>query len=97
MKPNTVFKRAYNRGLSRLSEFAVAADIGPEPSWAEAPLVTPASKTRIGVAHRFAGPAPYWGGRCPDVDRSRVLFADARCALQARLTDAAFRLSSASI
>jgi DNA-binding GntR family transcriptional regulator len=36
VKPNTVFKRAYNRGLSRLREFAIASDIGSEPSWAEA-------------------------------------------------------------
>ena len=36
MKPNTVFKRAYNRGLSRLREFAISSDIGSEPSWAEA-------------------------------------------------------------
>ena len=36
MKPNTVFKRTYNRGLSRLREFAVASDIGSEPAWSEA-------------------------------------------------------------
>ena len=36
MKPNTVFKRAYNRGLSRLSSYGVGADIGSEPAWAEA-------------------------------------------------------------
>src|SRR5271166_4444195 len=36
MKPNTVFKRAYNRGLSRLCSYAIGADIGSEPTWAEA-------------------------------------------------------------
>ena len=35
MKPNTVFKRAYNRGLLRLGKFAVASDIGSETSWAQ--------------------------------------------------------------
>ena len=50
----------------------------------------------IGADRRFAGPALYGRGR-RDVDRIKVVFADARCALQARLTDAVFRLSSASI
>jgi len=36
MKPNTLFKRAYNRGLVRLRSFALAADLGSEPSWAAA-------------------------------------------------------------
>ena len=36
MKPNTVFKRAYNRGLSRLQAFALGSDIGSEPEWSEA-------------------------------------------------------------
>ncbi len=36
MKTNTVFKRAYNRGLSRLGGYAIGADIGSEPSWARA-------------------------------------------------------------
>ena len=43
-----------------------------------------------------ARPALYGRGRCRDVDRIKVVFADARCALQVRLTDAVFRLSVAS-
>ena len=30
---NTVFKRAYNRGLTRLRDYPIASDIGSEPSW----------------------------------------------------------------
>ena len=33
MKPNTVFKRAYNRGLTRLRDYPIASDIGSEPPW----------------------------------------------------------------
>jgi DNA-binding GntR family transcriptional regulator len=36
MKPNTLFKRTTNRGLSRLSTFPLGSDIGSEPSWAGA-------------------------------------------------------------
>src|SRR5271165_4822957 len=36
MKPNTVFKRAYNRGLARLRDYAIASNIGSEPSWSQA-------------------------------------------------------------
>ena len=36
MKPNTLFKRAYNRGLVRLGAFALGADLGSEPSWSAA-------------------------------------------------------------
>ena len=36
MKPNTLFKRTYNRGLSRLGALALASDIGSEPSWSRA-------------------------------------------------------------
>jgi len=36
VKPNTLFKRAYNRGVSRLGTFAIASEIGSEPSWAAA-------------------------------------------------------------
>ncbi len=36
MKPNTLFKRTTNRGLCRLATFALASDIGSEPSWAMA-------------------------------------------------------------
>jgi DNA-binding GntR family transcriptional regulator len=36
MKPNTLFKRAYNRGLVRLAGFAPGEDIGSEPSWSAA-------------------------------------------------------------
>ncbi len=40
MKPNTVFKRAYNRGLTRLRHYAIASDIGSEPSWSQALAVS---------------------------------------------------------
>lgn len=36
MKPSTVFKRSYNRGLARLADFAIASDLGSEPSWSHA-------------------------------------------------------------
>ena len=39
----------------------------------------------------------YGGGHRREVERTKVVFAEARCALQARLTEAGFRLSSASI
>jgi DNA-binding GntR family transcriptional regulator len=36
MKSNAVFKRAYNQSLSLLDGYEIAADIGSEPTWAEA-------------------------------------------------------------
>ncbi len=36
MKPNTLFKRTYNRGLSRLGTLALASDLGSEPLWSRA-------------------------------------------------------------
>lgn len=36
MKPNTVYKQAYNAGLTCLPSFAIASDIGSEPSWSQA-------------------------------------------------------------
>lgn len=36
MKPNTLFKRTYNRGLSQLGSLALASDVGSEPSWSKA-------------------------------------------------------------
>ena len=36
MKPNTLFKAAYNCGLVRLGGFALGADVGSEPSWSAA-------------------------------------------------------------
>jgi len=35
MKSNAVFKHAYNRTLSLLDGYELAADLGPEPSWAD--------------------------------------------------------------
>jgi hypothetical protein len=36
MKRNTIFKRAYNDGLSRMEGLAIGCDLGSEPSWAAA-------------------------------------------------------------
>jgi DNA-binding GntR family transcriptional regulator len=35
MKPNTVYKRAYNSALARLAGLGVGAAVGSEPAWAE--------------------------------------------------------------
>ena len=40
MKTNTVFKRAHNQSLSRLSAYAIGSDIGSEPHWAQALAVS---------------------------------------------------------
>jgi len=63
MKPNTVFKRAYNRGLSRLSEFAAASDIESEPSWAEALGVSRTTVRAMLSALADAGLIAYDGRR----------------------------------
>jgi DNA-binding GntR family transcriptional regulator len=36
MKSNSLYKRAHNRGLTRLEAFEIGADIGSEPQWAAA-------------------------------------------------------------
>ena len=40
MKTNTVFKRAHNLALSRLSAYAIGSHIGSEPHWAQALAVS---------------------------------------------------------
>ena len=40
MKTNTVFKRAHNQSLSRLSAYAIGSHIGSEPHWAQALAVS---------------------------------------------------------
>ncbi len=40
MKPNTLFKRTYNRGLSHLQTLALASDLGSEPTWSRALAVS---------------------------------------------------------
>jgi DNA-binding GntR family transcriptional regulator len=40
MKTNTVFKSAYNRGLSRLEALPVASEVGSEPAWSNALAVS---------------------------------------------------------
>ena len=52
MKPNTLFKRTYNRGLARLAALELAADVGSEPSWSKALGV---SRTTVrGMLARFS-------------------------------------------
>lgn len=52
MKPNTLFKRAYNRGLARLREIPLGGDVGSEPSWSAALSV---SRTTVrAMLARFA-------------------------------------------
>jgi len=61
MKPNTVFKRAYNRGLVRLGEFALASDIGSETSWARALSVSRTTVRSVLAAFAAAGLTAYEG------------------------------------
>ena len=63
MKPNTVFKRAYNRGLSRLPAYAIASDIGSEPSWSQALAVSRTTVRAIFSAFAAAGLIAYDGRR----------------------------------
>ena len=52
MKPNTLFKRAYNRGLVRLNALALGADLGSEPAWS---AVLEVSRTTVrAMLARFA-------------------------------------------
>ena len=72
--------------------------IDPAPTFQSHPMKEPdAPQTRLRLKHRLRRKRLYDEGRCCDVEPIRVVFADARCALQARLTEAAFRLSSASM
>jgi DNA-binding GntR family transcriptional regulator len=63
MKPNTVFKRAYNRGLARLPAYAIASDIGSEPSWSKALAVSRTTVRAIFSAFAATGLIAYDGRR----------------------------------
>jgi DNA-binding GntR family transcriptional regulator len=63
MKPNTVFKRAYNRGLARLRDYAIASDIGSEPSWSQALAVSRTTVRAIFVGFAAARLIAYDGRR----------------------------------
>ena len=63
MKPNTVFKRAYNRGLTRLRHYAIASDIGSEPSWSQALAVSRTTVRAIILRIRGRGTDAYDGRR----------------------------------
>ncbi|MBV8443697.1 MAG: FCD domain-containing protein [Hyphomicrobiales bacterium] len=63
MKPNTVFKRAYNRGLARLGEYAIASDVGSEPSWSQALAVSRTTVRAIFSAFAAGGLIAYDGRR----------------------------------
>ncbi|HME84615.1 MAG TPA: GntR family transcriptional regulator [Roseiarcus sp.] len=63
MKPNTVFKRAYNRGLARLRDYAIASNIGSEPSWSQALAVSRTTVRAIFSAFAVRGLIAYDGRR----------------------------------
>jgi DNA-binding GntR family transcriptional regulator len=63
MKPNTIFKRAYNRGLRRLQSFALGGEIGSEPSWSEALDVSRTTVRLIFTELAAAGVIAYDGRR----------------------------------
>jgi DNA-binding GntR family transcriptional regulator len=63
MKPNTVFKRAYNRGLARLPAYAIASDIGSELSWSQALAVSRTTVRAIFSAFAATGLIAYDGRR----------------------------------
>jgi DNA-binding GntR family transcriptional regulator len=63
MKPNTVFKRAYNRGLARLRTYAIATDIGSEPTWSRALAVSRTTVRAIFSAFAATGLIAYDGRR----------------------------------
>ena len=63
MKPNTVFKRAYNRGLARLPNYPIATDIGSEPSWSQALAVSRTTVRAIFSAFAATGLISYDGRR----------------------------------
>ena len=46
MKPNTLFKRAYNRGLARLGTLALGSDLGSEPFVVEGARREPHDRSR---------------------------------------------------
>jgi len=61
MKPKTVFRRAYNRGLVRLHEFALASDIGSETSWAQSLSVSRTTVRSVLTAFAATGLIAYEG------------------------------------
>ena len=61
MKPNTVFRRAYNRGLIRLRKFAVDSNIGSETSWAQSLSVSRTTVRSVLTAFAAAGLIAYDG------------------------------------
>jgi DNA-binding GntR family transcriptional regulator len=63
MKLNTVFKRAYNRGLTRLRDCPIASDIGSEPSWSRALAVSRTTVRAIFSALATRGLIVYEGRR----------------------------------
>jgi DNA-binding GntR family transcriptional regulator len=71
MKPNTVFKRACNRGLGRLRDCAIGADIGSEPSWSQALAISRTTVRAIFSAFAASGLIAY-DGRCKALLRHPV-------------------------
>jgi DNA-binding GntR family transcriptional regulator len=63
MKPNTVFKQAYNRGLAELNNFAVADDIGSEPAWSQTLAVSRTTVRTMLANFAAAGLIAYQGRR----------------------------------
>ena len=63
MKRKTVFKRAYNDGLSRLEGLAIGCDLGSEPSWAAALAVSRTIARSVFVNFATAGLIEYNGRR----------------------------------
>ena len=63
MKPNTVFKSAYNRGLSRLQRLPIASEVGSEPAWSRALAVSRTTVRSIFVRYSAAGLIAHEGRR----------------------------------
>jgi DNA-binding GntR family transcriptional regulator len=63
MKSNAVFKRAFNRGLARLCDYAIASEIGSEPSWSQALAVSRTTIRAIFSALAAGGLIAYDGRR----------------------------------
>ena len=63
MKRNTIFKRAYNDGLSRMEGLAIGCDLGSEPSWAAALAVSRTTVRSVFVNFAVAGLIEYSCGR----------------------------------
>jgi DNA-binding GntR family transcriptional regulator len=63
MKPNTVFKRAYNQGLTRLRTIEVGSDLGSEPLWSQALLVSRTTVRSMLASFAAAGLIAFDGPR----------------------------------